>query len=153
MALTLKRSGSLLPGLSTDFLTNDFFTFPSAFNGDGGVFKNWFRSDLPSVNVIENTNNFQIEMAAPGMEKKDFKVEFDNGVLTISSEKKKEEEEKGKNYTRKEFSFNAFSRSFNLPDNCIPDKITAEYDKGMLTLTLPKQEVTVSKAKKEIKVA
>ncbi len=152
MALTLKKNGNLLPTLSTD-LFNDFFPFPTVFNWDNGFFNNVLRKDTPSVNIVENTNNYLIEMAAPGMEKKDFKIEVDNGVLTISSEKKKEEEEKGKNYTRREFSYNAFCRSFDLPENSIPDKITAEYDKGMLTLTLPKQEVAISKPKKEIKVA
>ncbi|NNM94024.1 MAG: Hsp20/alpha crystallin family protein [Bacteroidia bacterium] len=153
MALSLTKTGRLLPTLSTDLFSDDFFTFPSLINWDGGLTGNGLTKGVPSVNIVETSNNFQIEMAAPGMEKKDFKVEVDNGVLTISSEKENEKEEKGKNYTRKEFSYNAFSRSFSLPENCLPEKISAAYDNGLLTLTLPKQEVSISKPKKEIKVS
>ena len=101
----------------------------------------------------EREKEFRIELAAPGLEKKDFKVEVLNGNLTISAEKKEEKKEETKNYRRKEFSYNSFSRSFTLPDNCMHDKIDAKYENGILHLTLPKKEITVSKPKKEIKVS
>lgn len=153
MALVLSRSGSLLPSLVSDLFDEDLLTTPSLLDWDGDFRSSRLRRRGPSVNVIETDNDFQIEVAAPGMEKKDFKVEIENGTLTISSEQKKEEKEEGKNYTRREFSYNAFARSFSLPENVISEKITAEYDNGILTLSLPKKEVTVSKPKKEIKIS
>jgi HSP20 family protein len=107
---------------------------------------------VPSVNITENDKDFKIELAAPGLERKDFKVEVENGMLCISSEKEEESKEEKKNYTRKEYSYKGFSRSFTLPDNCMPEKILAKYDNGVLNITLPKKEVTVSKPAKEIKV-
>ena len=92
-------------------------------------------------------------MAAPGLERKDFKVEVENGMLCISSEKEEESKEEKKNYTRREYSYNSFSRSFTLPDNSLPDKINAKYENGVLHITLPKKEVTVQKLAKEIKVS
>lgn len=108
---------------------------------------------LPAVNINENEKEFKIEMAAPGLERKDFKVEVENGVLSISSEKEEESNEEKKNYTRREYSYSSFSRSFTIPENSLPDKISAKYENGVLNITLPKKEMTVSKPTKEIKVS
>lgn len=147
-----KTNGNLFPRLVRDFFDTDFFNTPSIFDFNGGLSRfTW--PVVPSVNITENSKDFKIELAAPGLEKKDFKIEVDNGVLTISSEKKKEEKEEKENYSRREFSYESFSRSFGLPENSLPDKIDAHYENGILKLTLPKKEITVSKPKKEIKVA
>lgn len=153
MALVLNRTGSLLPSIVSDFFDGDDFFAPSIFNLDSDW--NTFRvgKQIPSANITENPKDFVIELAAPGLEKKDFKVETDNNMLTISAEKKTEEKKETKNYSRKEFSYNSFSRSFNLPENSLPDKIAAEYQNGVLKLTLPKKEVAVVTPKKEIKVS
>ena len=121
------------------------------FNGDfpGRDFAN----RLPSVNIIEHEKDFKIDLAAPGLEKKDFKVEVENGILFISVEKRMETKEEKENYTRREYSFHSFSRSFRLPENSLPEKIDAKYESGILRLTLPKKEVTVTKPVKEIKVS
>ena len=153
MTLVLTRRGSLLPSLANDFFDGDLFPTSTMLDLDGDTFNNRLSRLTPSVNIVENADNFQIQLAAPGLEKKDFKVEVDNGVLTVSAENEAEEKEEGENYTRREFSYNAFSRSFNLPENALSEKITAEYENGILTLSLPKKEVTVSKPKKEIKVS
>lgn len=154
MALVLTRTENLLPSLVSDFFDEDLLPTSTLLDFDGDLFNSrLLRTVVPSANIVENAKDFKIELAAPGLEKKDFKIEEDNGTLTISVEKEKEEKEEKKNYSRKEYSYNAFSRSFNLPDNLVPDKINAEYQNGILTLTLPKKEVTVSKPKKEIKVA
>lgn len=153
MALVLNRTGSLLPTIVSDFFDGDDFFAPSFFNFDSDFGTLKVGRQIPSANITENPKDFVIELAAPGLEKKDFKVEADNNMLTISAEKKTEEKKETKNYSRKEFSYNSFSRSFNLPDNALPDKITAEYQNGVLKLTLPKKEVTVASSKKEIKVA
>lgn len=153
MTLELTKSGSLVPSLVTDFFDGDLFPTPTLLDWDNSFFNNRLMKLAPAVNIVEHDKDFKIELAAPGLEKKDFKVEMDNHTLTISVEKEKEEKEENKNFTRKEYSYNAFSRSFNLPENSVPDKISAEYTNGILKLTLPKKEVTVQKPKKEIKVA
>ena len=121
------------------------------FNGDFPALD--FASRIPTVNVIENDKDFKLEMAVPGMEKKDFRIHVENDMLTVSSEKKEETNEKKENYTRREFSYTSFSRSFRLPENCLAEKIDAKYENGILKLILPKKEVTVSKAAKEIKIS
>jgi HSP20 family protein len=145
------RNKSLLPTVSDFFDTGRLFR-PSIFDFDGDLD---FDSSLvvPEANIIENTKDYRVEIAAPGLEKKDFNVTVQDGMLTISAEKKEEKKEDTKNYRRREFSYNSFSRSFTLPDNLLADKIDAKYENGVLRLTLPKKEVTVSKPKKEIKVS
>lgn len=112
-------------------------------------------STLPAVNVVENKDEFQIDVAAPGMDKKDFKLNYDNGRLTISSEKKDEKEEKeGKVVTRREFSYQSFQRSFTVPENVInAEKISANYDNGILHVKLPKREEVKPKPAREIKIS
>ena len=112
-------------------------------------------STLPAVNVKETENEFMIDVAAPGMNKGDFKVNYENGRLIISSEKKQEHEEKdGEKVTRKEFSYQSFQRSFNVPENLVnADKIAAKYRDGILHLTLPKKEEAKQKPGKEIKIS
>jgi HSP20 family protein len=111
-------------------------------------------TSLPAVNVKETNNEFVIELAAPGMSKKDFKINFQNNVLTISSEKKEEKDEKKENYTRKEFSYQSFQRSFTVPENSvIGDKIGAKYDDGVLNIILPKREEVKPQPMREIKIS
>lgn len=148
MTTLVKRNNLLFPALTNDLFDSDFFNF----NFDNNFLK--LQSKLtPSVNITETDKEFKIEMAAPGLEKKDFKVTVDNGVLTISSEKQTEKTEEKKNYCRKEFAYNQFSRSFQLPENTMSDKIDAKYNNGILSVALPKKEVTASKPRKEIAVS
>ena len=151
-ALTLSRR-SLLPAFSGDLFEPGSFLTPRILGRDGDFFDFDFANFMPSVNIIENTKEFMIEMAAPGLKKSDFKVNVLNGMLTISTEKKVETKEEFENYTCREFSYKSFSRSFRLPENCFPDKIDAKYENGILHLAIPKKEVTpVTKLTKEIKV-
>ena len=136
-------------------LTNELFDtgfFPRLWDFNDFVGADW-ATNVPSVNVAENGDNFRIELAAPGLEKKDFKISVENGMLTISAEKKEEKREEKENYTRREFAYNTFTRSFRLPENCLPDKIDAKYEKGVLLLMLPKKDATMPKPMKEIKVS
>jgi HSP20 family protein len=107
---------------------------------------------VPAVNIKETDNAFELSVAAPGLEKKDFKVEVDNNLLTISAEHKQEKEEKDKEYTRKEYNYNSFMRSFELPSYVNAEAIDAQYKEGILTLTLPKKEEAETNRRKEISI-
>jgi len=108
---------------------------------------------LPSVNVKEDNEGFEIELAAPGFDKSDFNIEIDNDVLTISSEKKEEKnEEEDKKITRREFSYQSFKRTFTLPVIVESEKITAAYDKGILKVNIPKKEEAKPKPAKKIAI-
>ena len=108
---------------------------------------------LPSVNVKEGEDGYEVDMAAPGLGKKDFKIELKHGVLTISSEKKNENEtKKGQQFTRREFSYQSFSRSFNLPHTVDSEKISAKYDNGILKVIIPKKEEAKPKPAKTIEI-
>ena len=94
----------------------------------------------PAVNILEDEKQFTLELAAPGLKKDDFNINLDNNTLTISKESKEEKEEVKDNYTRKEFVYNSFSRSFRLPKFILAEKIKAEYKDGILKVSLPKDE-------------
>lgn len=145
--VTTKKRNRLYPDLLDDFFNDGFFdAVPfAALAKTNGAF-------VPGANVIENSDNFIIELAAPGLDRNDFKVEIKNGILNVSSEKQEEHEEEGKNFRRREFSFAAFNRSFALPDNLLEDKIDAKYQNGILKLTLPKKEAGKTATAKQIKV-
>ena len=110
-----------------------------------------FEGTVPAVNIKEDNDKFALELAAPGMKKNDFHINVEKDVLTISSERKEEKEEKKDNYARREFYYNSFSRSFNLPDTIDVDNIKADYKNGILNITLPKKEET--KVTREIKIS
>jgi HSP20 family protein len=95
---------------------------------------------MPSVNIIENKDDYKISVAAPGLKKSDFIIDVDGNMLTISCEKEESKDEKDARHTRKEYSFSSFSRSFTLPDEVFKDKIEAAYEDGVLKLVLPKKE-------------
>jgi HSP20 family protein len=104
--------------------------------------------------VLENEQNYVVELVAPGFQKDDFKLRVEDDILTISAENKSEKTEDNvqKEYTRREYSYSSFTRSFHLPDNVKDDAITASYKEGVLTLELPKSETQV-KATKEIAIS
>lgn len=110
----------------------------------------------PSVNIVENEDSFTVEVAAPGLDKDDFNVVVEDDVLTISGEKKHETEEKGEKngtFTRREFNYTAFSRSFHLPDSCQSDDIMGSYNNGVLILSIPKREEAKKKPAKTIEIS
>jgi HSP20 family protein len=111
------------------------------------------QTTVPSVNIKETTEGFEVEVAAPGFDKSDFNIEIDNDVLTISSEKQVEDEVKeDEKFTKREFSYQAFSRSFSLPETVNGDKITARYDNGILKINIPKKEEAKPKPARQIKI-
>ncbi|NAY90368.1 Hsp20 family protein [Muricauda sp. JGD-17] len=137
----VKRNKLFFPSLVNDFMGPDWF---------GGT-ENW-NTSVPAVNIKDNEENFELELAVPGVKKDDFTVEVDNDVLTISSEIKTENEETQDNYTRKEFSFSSFKRAFTLPDTVDGSKIDAKYENGILRLTLPKKQEALPKPKRLISI-
>lgn len=126
---------SSFPRLFDDFFTRDLFDF----NNRANTFNH---TTIPSVNIVENHEGFSVEMAAPGMNKADFNIQLNNEVLTISSQKEwKNEMQDNERYTRHEFSYQAFERSFHLPKSVVDDsKIKAEYKDGILRVLIPKKE-------------
>lgn len=110
-------------------------------------------ANVPSVNIKDQKDNFTIEVAAPGLKKDDFNVELDNGTLIISSEKEDEKEDKDENYTRREFSYTSFQRSFDLPDEVKAEEIEAEYNDGVLSIKVPKKEEAKQKERKKIDIS
>lgn len=128
------------PGLMEDFFNDAFF------RKEQGSF-------MPAINVAEDVDKFHLELSAPGFDKGDFKIELDKGLLTVSGEHKVENESKEKNFTRKEFSYGSFQRSFTLPEGIQEEAIDAKYENGILKLTLPKKEKVAVPTVKSITVA
>lgn len=125
----------------------DVPSFISGFFDDDNFFSNdWFPrvsqqwSQVPAANVKENEQEFLVELAVPGLKKEDFQIDVDHGMITISAERKEEKEDKDEGYTRQEFSYSSFRRTFQLPEIVNEDEIGARYDNGVLKLTLPKKE-------------
>ena len=152
MRTLMRTNGTLFPSIPS--LLNNFF----ADDWIDSSLANWTTSgaSLPAVNVRETNDNYLIEVAAPGMKRGDFKVELDNNVLTISSQLDEKREENGHNegYSRREFSYQSFQRSFSLPESRVEgDKIVAKYVDGILYVTIPKKEEAKVKPAKQIKVA
>lgn len=145
--MTLMKFSNQTPSLFNRFFDNDLFDWE---------FRNFSNTNttLPSVNIQENKEGFVVEMAVPGFEKKDFKIELNHDLLTISSEKKTEDES-GSNaqFKRREFSYQSFSRSFNLPDTVEGEKIDAKYENGILKISIPKKEEAKPKPARQISIS
>jgi HSP20 family protein len=153
----LKLSNKNLPGLS-DWDTSLPSIFNRFFDGEWMDWRNSnfadVNSTLPAVNIQENENDYQIELAAPGLKKDDFKVNFDNGSLIISSEISDEKKTEDKKYSRREFNYQSFQRTFSIPKNLVNhEKISASYENGLLKITLPKAEEVKQKPVKQIKIS
>ncbi|MFO7979106.1 MAG: Hsp20/alpha crystallin family protein [Bacteroidales bacterium] len=109
---------------------------------------------MPAVNVIDAADEFRIEVAAPGLDKNDFKVDLDNRMLTISCEKEqKKEENGGDRFMRREFSYTSFRRSFSLPEGVDTDKVKAHHKNGVLNIHIPKKEEAKQKPPKQISIS
>ena len=146
----LRRNGSLLnqlPTLFDDFINRD------NFNWRMSNFSNT-NTTIPAVNIKETADSYKVEVAAPGMTKNDFKVALEGDLLTISSEKSEQQEEsENQKFTRREFSYQAFDRSFTLHKEVVDiDKIEAKYEDGVLSLLIPKKEEVKVKAPRLINI-
>lgn len=134
MTLIKKHTDDFFPSFFDNFFSRDWMDWNTT------NFSNT-NTTLPAVNVKEDNNEFRIEVAAPGMNKKDFNINLDNNRLIISSEKRNEVEKKNDKYTRREFSYCSFQRSFQLPSDIVDgNKIKANYSDGILVIHLPKKD-------------
>lgn len=138
------ETGRIFPPVFSDlfdsFFGNELMT---------GEMTNW----VPSVNISETNNDFKIDVAVPGLTKEDFKIEIDNDVLSITGERKEETKDENTRYTRREFSYGAFKRSFNLPETAEGEGINAHFENGILAITIPKKDEAKRKPTKEIKIS
>jgi HSP20 family protein len=152
MKTLIRTNGNLfpvLPGLIEDLFNRDL-SDSSVFNWNG------FEATMPSVNIIEDNDAYTIEVAAPGMKRENFKIEFENNILTIAShvENKDEEKDDRKNFTRREFSYKSFQRTFSLPENKVEgERISAKYIDGILHILIPKREEAKVKPARQIAVS
>ena len=145
----IRKTNNAFPAIPSFF--DDFFTRDLGQRN----FRNtpYYGNTTPAVNISENDDAYTVEVAAPGLGKEDFKIELENHVLTISSEREHGEEDKQKGYSRREFRYAAFRRSFTLPENAVEgSKVKAEYNNGVLNVNLPKKEEAKPKPVRTIKI-
>ncbi|MGE5520790.1 MAG: Hsp20/alpha crystallin family protein [Candidatus Dadabacteria bacterium] len=124
-----------MPSIFEDFFKpwNEFFDIPG-----GRLFNRVM--NVPNVNIMEYKDDYKIEIAAPGMKKEDFKIDVEGNLLTISAEKEVQFEDKFEKFTRQEFNYANFSRTFTLPEYVLDEKIEAKYEDGVLRIVLPKKD-------------
>jgi HSP20 family protein len=145
--MAIVRFSNQFPRLLDRFFEGDLFDWSNRNFSDTNT-------TLPSVNIKESSEAFDVEVAAPGFSKDEFKIELNNDLLTISSEKKVENEiNEGENFTRREFSYQSFNRSFTLPNTVNSDKIGAKYENGILKVSIPKKEEAKPKPAKQIQIS
>jgi len=133
---------SYKPFLWSGLFDEDFFPVVSHRN-----------TSMPAVNIREDEKRFTLDLAVPGIDKKDLKIEINEDVLTISSEHKEEKEKAGEDFKRREFSYASFCRSFYLSENVNKDKIEANYRDGILTVELPKEIEEKAKISRQVKIS
>jgi HSP20 family protein len=138
------RNLNSLPSFVEEFFNHEL---PYSWN------RNWATVSTPAVNIVENKDEFRIEVAAPGLDKEDFKINLENEQLTISANKEVKKEEKDENYTRREFSYSTFCRTFSLPETVHGEKIKAAHKDGILTIHVPKKEEAKPKPAREIAIS
>lgn len=139
----------MLPRLKSKSFLDDFFYNSYVPNH----YDNSSYYNTPAVNIVEEKDSFKIEVAAPGLDKKDFHIELDNFVLTVSSVREESKEENKDRFTSREFNYSSFKRSFTLPRTVKTDKIDASHKDGILTITIPKKEEAIEKPLREIAIS
>ena len=147
----VRRNGGFPSWVSNFFDGSLFDRDMKDFGSD--LFPSRLGINVPTANITETAKEYELELAAPGLERKDFNVEVEDNVLTISAEKEEERREDESKYSRREYSFNSFSRSFTLPEGVRDDKIDAKYDNGVLRVSIPKEKETQAKPARKVAVS
>lgn len=153
---TVPKNGSLVNRNSNQNFPSVSNWLEDIFHRDlPSVFSSNFNTGitLPKVNIKENADAYTVEMAVPGLKKSDFQIDLDNEILSISTETKEESENKEGNYTRREFGYSSFKRTFTLPESVNDEKINATYENGILSILLPKKEEAKQKPARSIKIS
>lgn len=146
MNLVKRNEANWLPSVLDEMFKTDWL--------GGTTTNNRIGYSIPAVNIQENEENFIVEVAAPGKKRKEFNIELENDILTISSEEKREDETvESRKYTRKEFNYTQFKRAFSLPDTVDIEKISASYENGVLMISLPKKEEAKVQGKRMIEIS
>jgi HSP20 family protein len=138
------RTRTTWPSLVDEFLNGEYI--PRFYESET-------RYSVPAVNITENNEEFRIDVAAPGLNKDDFKINLENNVLTVSSEKEEKNEGNDERVMRREFSYCAFKRSFTLPVTVNSEKIRASHKDGILQIVIPKKEEAKEKPAREIRIS
>jgi HSP20 family protein len=154
---TIKKQGGRM---GTQALAKATERMPAVFDDFFKPWNEWFDNsgftgrtmNVPAVNITENKDDYMVSLAVPGMKKDDFKIDVEGNMLTISSEKEESKEEKDKKFTRKEYSYSSFSRSFTLPEEINKEKIEAKYEDGVLKIALPRKDEAKKLSAKHIAV-
>ena len=134
--------------MSTRAIIKNGGTIPSLIDDFFRPWNNWYDNtglmgntlNMPAVNITEHKDEYAVSLAVPGMKKDDFSIDVEGDMLTVSCNREEKKEEKQAMYTRREYNYSSFSRSFTLPAEVQKDKIDARYDQGVLQLILPKKE-------------
>jgi HSP20 family protein len=145
--MSLVRFSNHQPSVFDRFFNNDLFDWSN---------RNYSSTNttLPSVNIKESSDDFEVEVAAPGLAKNDFTIQLNHDLLTISSEKEINNETKDEqSFTQREFSYQSFSRSFSLPNTADSEKIAAKYENGILRITIPKKEEAKPRPARQISIS
>ena len=140
--LVVKNKKFNYPSMLDQYLNRDLHPFLGAE----------FQSLMPHVNILESEKSFNIELAAPGLNKEDLNIHLEKNIMTVSNEKKEEKKLNSANYLKREFSYHSFKRSFNIPENVDSTNIKAQYENGVLKIELPKKEAEVSASTKTIEI-
>lgn len=151
MSSLAKRTGGV-PSLFQDFFNNNPLFKRDVFDFDMDMTPSRLGINVPTANITENRKEYMVELAAPGLDRKDFNIELDEKTLTISAEKETEDKKEEDQYTRKEYSFQSFKRTFYIPQPIKEDKIEAKYDNGILKVTMPKLKEAQSKTVQRIEI-
>lgn len=145
--MALLRFSNQFPSMFDRFFDNDMFDWSS---------RNYSSTNttLPSVNIKESNEDFEVEVAAPGLTKNDFRIELHHDQLTVSSDKEVDKEAReGQQFSLREFSYQAFSRTFTLPNTADSEQIGAKYENGILRIIIPKKEEAKPKPARQIKIS
>ncbi|MAI28563.1 MAG: molecular chaperone Hsp20 [Flavobacteriales bacterium] len=140
MNLVHRNTDQLFTSIFDDFFGSNIF--------DSRTLK---RNHLPSVNILDNEKFFELNLAVPGKNRKDFIIELEDQILTISSESFTNNDDSD-NFTRQEYRYDNFKRSFRLPDSINTSLIKAKYENGILSISLPKHKEAIPEPKKQIEI-
>jgi len=142
--LPILRKHGYFPSFADEFFGKDYLS---------NLIENQCNFSMPAVNVTETKDSFRIEVAAPGLNKEDFKIDLHNNTLTISSEKEEKTEEENEKIVRREFSYCSFKRTFSLPDLIVYDNISASHKNGVLYIEIPKRDEAKEKPVRQINIS